>query len=128
MPVFRRLLMSPRLVTSASCKGHIEPETSGRDREAYECHEDKAPPRRPAIDAVVGSLAGIREPTPAPGCLQAQSVPHRPLEAGAGREAFLERRNSKAEADHGLLDPGNGRGWPNPPGFATKPFRLRYAL
>ena len=68
----------------------------------------QAPPRRPAVDPVVGGFPRVRDPAPASRCFQAETVPDVPLYARSGREAFLQARDTEAETDHGP-DPLRGR-------------------
>jgi len=73
-----------------------------RQQRGPEHEPDQAPPRRPVVDPVVGGSLRVRDPAPPSRCFQSQSVPNSPPHARSGREAFPERRDSKADADHGL--------------------------
>jgi hypothetical protein len=84
--------------------------TYSNSQRAAEPQHDQAPPRRPAVDPVVGGLPRIRDPAPTSRRLQPEAMPDGPLHARPCGDALPERRDSEAEADHGCeaspTDPG----------------------
>lgn len=54
--------------------------------------------RRSAVDAVIGGLARVRQPSPAARGLEPQGLPHSALERRPGGDALAQREAAEAEA------------------------------
>jgi len=49
------------------------------------------------VDPVIGGLAGIGEPAPAPRCLEAEAIPNPSGRAGSGGDALRQGRDTETE-------------------------------